>query len=211
MIMVSPGQCVVAVRLTQPIADAALDALIRITELMAIRSTVAIGKRPQDDELARSALRARRGPRLTLGSSTWPSKSTKKTYSGFAGLGGERLDPGQVELVLLEDVEGLDQRARAGAATWNMTAVLSLPVLAALLMADDGEARLVVRIVLDVGEEDAQAVPDGGLPAGDGGGARLAAGPARRPTAVLDTSCRSACGTFLLSQLRHCDRACGLL
>ena len=29
--------------------------------------------------------------------------------------------------------------------------------------------------------------------------------------AVLATSCSEACGTFLLSQLRHCDNACGLL
>src|SRR5262249_17786176 len=64
---------------------------------------------------------------------------------------------------------------------------------ASLLVADDREARLVIRRVFDVGEEYAEAVADGGLATGDGGGAGFALsqfGGGRRARDFMETGVR---------------------
>src|SRR5436190_9342948 len=89
-------------------------------------------------------------------------------------LGGarwERLNPRQVDLVLLEDVQGVGQRAR-GMGDLEHECGLVLARSRRLLQADDGKARLVKRVILDVGREDAQSVAHRRLPAGDRGRAR---------------------------------------
>ena len=92
--------------------------------------------------------------------------------------------------------------------TLNIIAVLSLPVRGGFLLADDGEARLVVRIVLDVGEQDPQAVLHRRLPTRDRrrpGSCWRELGGDRGARDVLQIGVRQV----LLSQLRHCASACG--
>ena len=114
-------------------------------------------ERAQHGHLLAVLLQGLRAPWSPSGRPAWPSKSTKKTYSGRAALAGN--DSIQVRLILFCLKTSRASTSEPGlCGTWNMRAVLSLPVLADFLVADDGEARLVVRRVLDVGEEDAQAV-----------------------------------------------------
>ena len=161
------------------------------------RSGTSPGRRPP-----RSAPAGPSGPASPSGPRMWPSKSTKKMYSGLAALAGN--DSIQVRLILFCLNMSRASTSEPGlCGTRNMIAVLSLPGAGGFLMADDGEARLVVRRVLDVREEDAQAVPDGRLPAGDGGGARLLLGQLggdRRcwpPSSAgrAARSCSASCGT----------------
>ena len=73
-----------------------------------------------------------------------------------------------------------------------------------LVVAEDQEARRVVRLVLDVGGEDRQAVELGRGLARDGGRARLARGAARRLGVARRPRTRSARGRFAFSHSWHC-------
>ncbi len=63
----------------------------------------------------------------------------------------ERLDPGQVQLVLLEQVQRIDQRTRIVRQAEHDRRLV-VPRLARLLMADEREACLVVLRVVDLRE-----------------------------------------------------------
>src|SRR5579871_3707771 len=69
-------------------------------------------------------------------------------------LGGKRFDPRQIEFGLAEDIEGANEASRL---MRNPKHQCRLVVAAAirLLMADHREARFIVRIVFDVGEQEA--------------------------------------------------------
>jgi len=127
---------------------------------------------------------------------------------GLRRLRRERFDPGQVDLVLREHAQGVVKRTGIVRRAEH-DGRLVVPRLARLLIADDREARLVVRRILDLGEENPQSIAHGAcrLATAAAPGSRWASSAA---VAVLETSFKSACGTFFDNQLRHCESACGL-
>src|SRR5262249_18593731 len=168
----------------------------------------AIGKEPSTVTSRQCSPRALRA-RWTRVSSAWPSKSTKKRYSGLGVLAGN--DSIQVRLILFWRETSSASTSEPGVCgTRNITAVLSFAVRAdfwwpitAKRVSLCGESSMCSNRMRSPKWVAAWRLATAAAP-----GSICAS---RAASAVLETSLSSACGTFLDSQLRHCDRAWGLL